>query len=56
MADETAAERYARDWQNMEADRKTRGLDDESTERKSRLYVDSSTDTSAVTGGAPQYS
>jgi hypothetical protein len=52
--EETAAQRFARDWSSQEADRKTRGLDSESTERKSRLYVDSNV--SAVTGGAPIFS
>ena len=51
---ETAAQRYARDWTAQLDDRKARGLDDQSTERKSREYV-SPTNVSAVTGGAPQF-
>lgn len=55
---ETAAARYARDFTNAdrEADRKVKELDGQTTERKSRLYVDDSTNTSAVTNGAPQFS
>jgi len=57
MADETAAQRYTRDWGNaaLEADRKTRELDDQSVERKSHLYVDIVTGNSAVTGAAPVF-
>lgn len=36
---ETAAQRYDRDWDNIEDDRKTRGLDNQSLERVRRLYV-----------------
>lgn len=39
MADETAAERFDRDYGQMEADRKTRKLDNQSLERVQRLYV-----------------
>lgn len=51
---ETAAERFARDYDaNIEADRKTRTLDDQPHERKSREYVDNNV--SAVTGDAPTF-
>ena len=39
MAEETAAQRFARDWAAMQADRKARGLDAQPTERKGREYV-----------------
>lgn len=53
---ETAAQRYARDFTTAgrEAARKVKELDGQSTERKSRLYVDANV--SAVTGGAPVFS
>lgn len=44
---ETAAERFARDYGDMEADRKARELDQQDDERQARLYVDS-TGTSAT--------
>lgn len=55
---ETAAARYVRDFTTAgrEAGRKTRELDGQTTERKSRLYVNDSTNVSAVTGGAPTFS
>lgn len=37
--EETAAQRFDRDWAQIRDDRKTRGLDYQAAERKSRLYV-----------------
>ena len=37
--EETAAERFGRDWSNILDDRKVRGLDNQTAERASRLYV-----------------
>lgn len=37
--EETAAERFVRDWDSIEDDRKVRGLDNQTAERASRLYV-----------------
>lgn len=37
--EETAAERFVRDWDSIVDDRKTRGLDNQTAERASRLYV-----------------
>jgi hypothetical protein len=48
---ETAAQRYARDWASQEADRKTRGLENQSEGRRERLYVDDSTGDSAADTG-----
>jgi hypothetical protein len=45
---ETAAERYARDWASVSADRKDRGLDAQPDERTDRLYVDGAGDTAVV--------
>lgn len=39
MADETAADRFARDHSSQESDQKVRGLDDEPDEREARIYV-----------------
>jgi len=36
---ESAADRFVRDYGSMEADRKDRQLDEQSAERKARLYV-----------------
>lgn len=36
---ESAADRFARDYGQMQEDRKDRQLDQQSTERKVRLYV-----------------
>jgi hypothetical protein len=38
---ETAAQRFARDYGSMEAERKDNQLDAQSAERKARLYVNS---------------
>lgn len=37
--EETAAQRFVRDWDSILDDRKVRGLDNQTTERASRLYV-----------------
>jgi len=37
--EETAAQRFVRDWDSIEDDRKVRGLDNQTAERASRLYV-----------------
>ncbi len=37
--EETAAERFVRDWDSILDDRKVRGLDNQTAERASRLYV-----------------
>ncbi len=37
--EETAAERFVRDWDNILDTRKVRGLDNQTAERASRLYV-----------------
>lgn len=37
---ETAAQRFARDWDQILDDRKARGLDKQSLKRLKRLYVD----------------
>jgi hypothetical protein len=48
---ETAAQRYARDYGSMQADRKTRELDNQSEGRRERLYVnDANGDSAADTG------
>lgn len=44
MANETAAERYARDWQFVGDDRKVRGLDYQAQDRQDRIYVDENGD------------
>lgn len=46
-ASESAASRFDRDWAQIKDDRKTRGLDYQPVERKSRVYVD------AATGNTP---
>lgn len=48
MATESAASRYNRKWAQIKDDRKVRGLDFQSQERKDRLFVDSETGDSAV--------
>lgn len=45
---ETAAQRFARDWASVEADRKTRGLDQQPHERLDRLYVNDANGDSAT--------
>lgn len=37
--EETAAERFVRDWDSILDSRKVRGLDNQTAERASRLYV-----------------
>ena len=37
--EETAAQRFVRDWDSILDDRKERGLDNQTAERASRLYV-----------------
>lgn len=37
--EETAAQRFDRDWEQIQDDRKVRGLDNQTAERASRLYV-----------------
>lgn len=37
--EETAAQRFVRDWDSIVDDRKVRGLDNQTAERASRLYV-----------------
>lgn len=37
--EETAAERFVRDWDSIVDDRKVRGLDNQTAERASREYV-----------------
>lgn len=46
---EPVANRYDRDWLELKDDRKVRGFDYKSAERRSREYVDP--DTVSVTGG-----
>jgi len=48
MANETAAARYARDYNSQEADRKDRGLDAQPDERTDRLYVNDANSSTAV--------
>lgn len=52
MADvETVSERYERDWLSLNDDRKVRGFDQRSEERREREYVDPETgDTVTATG------
>jgi len=50
---ESAASRFERDWEHIRDDRKERGLDQQSLERKERRYVDRVTGVSAVTGTSP---
>ena len=52
MADvETVQERYTRDWLSLKDDRKVRGFDQRSAERREREYVDPDTgDTVTSTG------
>lgn len=51
MADETVASRYDRDWLQLADDRKIRGYDDRSSERRDRDYVDPATGTTVGTTG-----
>lgn len=51
MATETVSERYDRDWLQLQDDRKMRGFDHQSAERRDREYVDPATgDTVTATG------
>lgn len=50
---ESVQERKNRDWDAIGDDRKVRGLDQQSAERKSRQYVDHDTWKSDVNGQAP---
>lgn len=50
---ESVAERFDRDWDSIGDDRKVRGLDQQSNERKSRQYVDHDDWLSEVNGQAP---
>lgn len=50
---ESVQERKDRDWDAIGDDRKVRGLNQQTDERKSRLYVDSDTWKSDVNGQAP---
>lgn len=43
--EETAAERFDRDWEHIQDTRKVRGLDNQTAERASRLYVNKETGT-----------
>jgi hypothetical protein len=43
MANETVAERYNREWLQLKDDRKVRGFDYQSAERRSREFVDPAT-------------
>lgn len=51
MADETAAQRFARDWSSQEAARKDKGWDNQDLERRERRYVDSATGLNAEGDG-----
>lgn len=51
MADETAAQRYDRDWLQMSGGRKDRGFDQQALERRQREYVDSATGTTTTATG-----
>ena len=44
----TVEDRYDRKWEHVDPDIKDRGLDNQSTERASRLYVDPETGESAT--------
>ena len=48
---ETVAERYSRDWLQLEDDRKIRGFDNQSAERRDREYVDPATGTTVTDTG-----
>jgi hypothetical protein len=47
MPNETAAERFARDWEDQEEDRVTAGLAGQTAERLARLYVAPNGDSAA---------
>lgn len=51
MANETVAERYDRDWLQLNDDRKVRGFDQQAADRREREYVDPETgETVTATG------
>lgn len=51
MAEESAADRYAREWLGMSEGRKVRGFDQQDQERRDREFVDAATgDTTTATG------
>lgn len=51
MANETAAQRYDRDYLHMSGGRKTREMDNQTAERRQRLYVNSANGVSATAVG-----
>lgn len=51
MADETVAERYNRDWLQLKDDRKVRGFDSQTAERRGREYVDPDTGNTVTSTG-----
>jgi hypothetical protein len=51
MANETAAQRYDRDWLHMAGGRKVRGFDNRTAERRAREYVNSATGTTTTAVG-----
>lgn len=48
---EPVADRYDRDWLNLNDDRKVRGLDYQDNERRTREYVNPATDTTVTATG-----
>jgi hypothetical protein len=51
MAAETVASRYNRDWLSLKDDRKVRGFDHQTSERRNREYVDPATGTTVTSTG-----
>lgn len=47
---ENVSSRYNRDWLQLGDDRKVRGFDQQSQERRDRTYVDENGDTVSATG------
>ena len=43
LTPEPVSERFRRDWEEIQDDRKIRGLDQQSDERQSRVYVERTT-------------